>query len=68
MATVLPPSDNGQLPLLLTVAQTSRLLSLGETTVREMVATGELRAVETSRRRVLIPRSEVERFASIELA
>lgn len=52
--------------LLVSVSEASHLLGLSPNTVYEMCASGELKTVATGRRGRLIPRSEIERFASIE--
>jgi excisionase family DNA binding protein len=53
--------------ILLSRKDTAAILSLSRRTVDELIAKGELRARRVGRR-VLVPRVELERFASIETA
>ncbi len=67
MDRVSSPTPGARPPsLLVGIREAAHLLGISESLVYEMVQTGELRTVPTSRRRKLIPRSEIERFASLE--
>lgn len=52
---------DGELPLLLRAEQAAKLLSLGRTTVFQMMASGELPCVRIGRA-VRVPRSALERW------
>lgn len=54
------------LPLLLTVEQTSRKLHIGRSRVFELIATGELRSLSIGRSR-RIPTAECERFITARM-
>lgn len=61
------PSDSSQaaiqLPLLITVKEAARLLSVDESTVRRLSRTGELRYKKLSERKWLIAMKSVRDFA-----
>jgi excisionase family DNA binding protein len=59
------PEDNVE-PVALGVPAGARTLGIGTTKFRELIASGELKAIRIDRR-VLVPRSEIDRYVARKL-
>ena len=61
-----PEDDNELEPVLLSVPDTSEVLSIGTTKTWELIRSGELKSIRIDRR-VLVPRSEIGAYVRRKL-
>jgi excisionase family DNA binding protein len=61
-ARIDPSQANASLPVLCSITRTARLLDLGRTTVKKLIASGQLRSISVGRRR-LVRYTDIVRFS-----